>query len=690
MSLHSDSHGYRSNVYTTIQDVNNIGCRVNAGETGIKIGVDGQQVYVNNFVAGDVISSDDYARLSDDEKTLYKPSTVKADSYVFNIDQTTLTADAARYQDAAGDNRTPVDSPSLDVLKADFAASVTDSSSVDRPLTFFKSDGSFVCFGGDATDIAALRLCESVVPSSDLSDATGTSLPMASIAEDRFEQALQQLVDNGRSVQVYDRLEDLRGRYKQEEVSVVYDDTRALISTLESDPKVKAGMEPSHYDRLEDRLYINLSCHAPAGRGLFVAMSRSSELYHSVAAYLGSRERLDVRGFANALPEYHEKYAAFVLELSAAVMQLRHGLPAFFSDANKGVIPYFIYEMRQDPSLLEKVERDVNRTVAAIEQISNGHVPDYTLLREGDDFVRLSEKQYSIANGLTTFVSADLPDVVIVKDPLQKSAAVILPMSSSTADVSKNDYVLALTKEGFKSVSFYTGGGKDALIQPNSFFEGKEVSVGRLSNQHMDYTEVIDLHDEIRRSAEVTIIRFQLLKNDDGHPAFFIQTDDGRSVTVYPQDEDLEFFKSHWSQAATADGWQELEHLARQYVTVVQDHPEVDAGLLRKDDYDYNRVTDISISKDPDRNSTFVMVTAIDHVMRDAITLSSIEMERLLTLRGSDRDEELLRIVGKNYGEILSRLPEGEQVTMEDVQEQPEAQHEQRNGEEPRSATFRL
>lgn len=101
MALHSDKNGCKSNLFTLYSEAKARGESVKEHEKGVPFLFYKWNKYVNRNNPNEVISRDDYQKLSPEEKNRYKGVHNREIRTLFNIDQTLLPhVDRKAYDDA--------------------------------------------------------------------------------------------------------------------------------------------------------------------------------------------------------------------------------------------------------------------------------------------------------------------------------------------------------------------------------------------------------------------------------------------------------------------------------------------------------------------------------------------------------------------------------------------------------------
>lgn len=146
MALHSDKNGCKSNLFTLYSEAKARGESVKEHEKGVPFLFYNWNKYVNRNNPNEVISRDDYQKLSPEEKNRYKGVHNREIRTLFNIDQTLLPhVDRKAYDDALAKYGNSVEEgfgeKELRELRPKFNAFVQ---SISRNLAPVRTDGSGV------------------------------------------------------------------------------------------------------------------------------------------------------------------------------------------------------------------------------------------------------------------------------------------------------------------------------------------------------------------------------------------------------------------------------------------------------------------------------------------------------------------------------------------------------------------
>ena len=334
-----------------------------------------------------------------------------------------------------------------------------------------------------------------------------------------------------------------------------------------------------------------------------LAMERAGDVYRAAVAYTGTPDHLNRGARLNMLPEDRDKYDRLVQELTAGVMMTRQGLPATISRDNRPLISYWERELKEDPKLLDAVERDVNKAVEVLDKISAGKEVAYAVIRGERPATSVSPRMYTIASELATIPNVENKQVVIVRDQKNRSAAVILPAGASleknndVPGMNKNRFVIALKRQGIDDVQFYNAGGALGLNQSNEFFANKQVEVAHLKQYDLVPDETVDLSEEIARTGKIEIEKVSAIKNDQNDWVFYVKPAGGEAVTIQPEAADLgKFFSAIQTEKSDAV----REEMGQKYYMLAQQHPELKQDFLmpKVENVDLDRIKSVHISKD--------------------------------------------------------------------------------------------
>ena len=629
MALHSDANDYKTNMYTTFAIAKSEGVSVRGKEKGLPYNWDDWSKFENKYNKNDVIDREKYLTLDPQEKDLYRVQFRKEMRPIFNIDQTTLPmAKKELYnflvqvedKEAAKDNLQAVKAEQVAEVKAKYPDS----------LMLFREDGNYVMYGEDAKKAAAVLHMSVVKPNGEDIKTENISL---SFPKEELDTHLPRLIRDGNRIAICDDVESSKLQRLTTAEEVYAASERLVASIGEAGGVINKDMAFTQYDGEKDVLNLGRRMSAVPGQEMTQAMEHASEVYRAAVTYTGTADRLN-RGSRLELPGDRDKYERLVQELSAGVMMTRMGLPATISKENRELIPYWERELKEDPKLLDCVERDVNKAIQVLDKISAGEKVDYAVLRGERPMQTVKPRTYTIASELATIPNIEHKQVVVVRDQQNKSAAVILPagasleMNNEVPGMNKNRFVIALRNEGIEDVKFYNAGGALGLNQPNEFFAGKEVDVAHLKQYTLVRDETVDLSQELARTNKVDIEKVSAIKNDQNEWVFYVKPVEGEAITIKPEASDLSKFFSAY-QTPQFDAVR--EELAQKYYGLAQQHPEYKQDFLmpKVENIDLERIKQVHIQKDKfDENKIYVTCLVDDQRVNTRIDRDSPEWQR--------------------------------------------------------------
>ena len=185
------------------------------------------------------------------------------------------------------------------------------------------------------------------------------------------------------------------------------------------------------------------------------------------------------------------KQERLVTEVATAVKLQELGISAKLSPESMAMTDYWSRELKENPCLIDILERDVNNAVDMLHKAERGEKVELnskTTRNQADAIKSILPKHYYVADEIKTFPNKSTKEFVLVKDAEGKMADVVLPegaslgMDNDIPGMKKGRIEHALQKEGYETVTFYNVDGSMGYRPDDSFFDGKAVSVARLNN----------------------------------------------------------------------------------------------------------------------------------------------------------------------------------------------------------------
>lgn len=602
MNLNSDANKYKTNVYTYYNPAKENHMPVKQNEKGMEFHWTSWG-YQNAMDKDEVITSKQFDKLPDDEKSFYTKHATRVMQNIYNVEQTTMNANNHDAYVEILKNKGAQLSQNEKEQKGKYSSIMKqwkelkgkhpDALLLFRIGDFYEMYKQDAKRGSEVLGITLTKMNES------------KDFHLAGFPHQALDTYLPKLIRAGERVAICDQLES------KKTVSQSFD-TKAILNKAYATAKEVAkqsGMQyervmvlqDAKYDSKEDKIVVS-GMKGEVGNEKMAALYKANDIYRAVVAATGTENRLDRSGRNDLLPEDDAKHEQLVRELAAGVMMARQGLPAILSKENEKLIPYWEREIKENPKLLGIVERDVNNAVETIDNLVAKRKVDYESIR-GQLPGKTMEKpsKYSISQDLAKLPNIETKEIVVVKDILRKEADVILPAGASlevnneVPGMRKDRITISLKKEGIDDVRFYNAGGSLGLNKPNSYFQGKEVTLNNLKQYELVPHHTLDVEKQAAPKKEVIIKNFQAIKDDNGRYAFFIKPENEPSFSVYPAKEHLNTFYN-----VIKTDKQAIVHnaLAQRYYEMATKHPDTKLDLItpKKVDVDMKLIERPSIT----------------------------------------------------------------------------------------------
>ncbi|MBM0154977.1 ArdC family protein [Segatella copri] len=602
MNLNSDANKYKTNVYTYYNPAKENNMPVKQNEKGMEFHWTSWG-YQNAMDKDEVITSKQFDKLPDDEKSFYTKHATRVMQNIYNVEQTTMNANNHDAYVEILKNKGAQLSQNEKEQKGKYSSIMKqwkelkgkhpDALLLFRIGDFYEMYKQDAKRGSEVLGITLTKMNES------------KDFHLAGFPHQALDTYLPKLIRAGERVAICDQLES------KKTVSQGFD-AKAILNKAYATAKEVAkqsGMQyervmvlqDAKYDSKEDKIVVS-GMKGEVGNEKMAALYKANDIYRAVVAATGTENRLDRSGRNNLLPEDDAKHEQLVRELAAGVMMARQGLPAILSKENEKLIPYWEREIKENPKLLGIVERDVNNAVETIDNLVAKRKVDYEAIRgQLPGKTMENPSKYSISQDLAKLPNIETKEIVVVKDILRKEADVILPAGASlevnneVPGMRKDRITIALKKEGIDDVRFYNAGGSLGLNKPNSYFQGKEVTLNNLKQYELVPHHTLDVEKQAAPKKGVVIKNFQAIKDDNGRYAFFIKPENEPSFSVYPAKEHLNTFYNVIKtdkQAIVHDA------LAQRYYEMATKHPDTKLDLItpKKVDVDMKLIERPSIT----------------------------------------------------------------------------------------------
>ena len=602
MNLNSDANKYKTNVYTYYNPAKENHMPVKLNEKGMEFHWTSWG-YQNAMDKDEVITSKQFDKLPDDEKSFYTKHATRVVQNIYNVEQTTMNANNHDAYVEILKNKGAQLSQNEKEQKGKYSSIMKQWKELKGKhpdaLLLFRIGDFYEMYKQDAkrgSEVLGITLTK----------MNGSKdFHLAGFPHQALDTYLPKLIRAGERVAICDQLES------KKTVSQGFD-AKAILNKAYATAKEVAkqsGMQyervmvlqDAKYDSKEDKIVVS-GMKGEVGNEKMAALYKANDIYRAVVAATGTENRLDRSGRNNLLPEDDAKHEQLVRELAAGVMMARQGLPAILSKENEKLIPYWEREIKENPKLLGIVERDVNNAVETIDNLVAKRKVDYEAIRgQLPGKTMENPSKYSISQDLAKLPNIETKEIVVVKDILRKEADVILPAGASlevnneVPGMRKDRITIALKKEGIDDVRFYNAGGSLGLNKPNSYFQGKEVTLNNLKQYELVPHHTLDVEKQAAPKKGVVIKNFQAIKDDNGRYAFFIKPENEPSFSVYPAKEHLNTFYN-----VIKTDKQAIVHnaLAQRYYEMATKHPDTKLDLItpKKVDVDMKLIERPSIT----------------------------------------------------------------------------------------------
>lgn len=619
MNLQSDQKGYRTNVFTSFNNAQKNGVAVKQGEKATPFNWTLWD-YQNLTDKNDIISNKEYEKLSDEEKKMYGKHASRLTQYIYNIDQTTYPA-------VGGDQFVTLlkeKGAQQERMKPSTSASFLkqfDEIKAKHPdvIVIMRKDDSYEIYKSDAKKAA-----EATHLPVTKQEIEGKKIDTVSFSHTMLDVHLPNIIRAGHRVAVCDQLEDPKLVKSVPEGKAVLDRAYSTAKAVAKQEGIKYErvmvIQDAKYDKTDDKIEVSGMIDKSVGSERLAALQKANDIYRAVVAATGTENRLDRSGRNSLLPEDDAKHEKLVQELAAGVLMARQGLPATLSKESQKLIPYWERELKENPKMVGVIERDVNNAVETIDNLIANRKVDYKAIRGQLPPKMITDKaeNYSLAADLAKLPSIDTKEVVVIRDRKANKVDVILPAGASVEannevpGMRKDRISIALKKEGFNEVKFYNAGGSLGLNKPNSYFEGKDVSLNQLKQYQLVNHKTIEVAQQPKQENKVEIEHFRAIKDDYGRWAFYIKPKNEPQFSVYPPKEHM---NKYFSVRNTPDEKTTRAALANKWYEVAKQFPDVRVDIINPHpakDIDMSRIVNPTITKSAQDPKVKLVFATID------------------------------------------------------------------------------
>lgn len=673
MNLQSDQKGYRTNVFTLFNNAQKNGVAVKQGEKATPFNWT-QWDYQNLTDKNDIISNKEYEKLSDEEKNMYGKHASRLTQYIYNIDQTTYPA-------VGGDQFVTLlkeKGAQQESLKPSTFSSFLkqfDELKAKHPdvIVIMRKDDSYEIYKSDAKKAA-----EATHLPVTKQEIEGKKIDTVSFSHAMLDVHLPNIIRAGHRVAVCDQLEDPKLVKSVPDGKAVLDRAYSTAKAIAKQEGIKYErvmvIQDAKYDKTDDKIEVSGMIDKSVGSERLAALQKANDIYRAVVAATGTENRLDRSGRNSLLPEDDAKHEKLVQELAAGVLMARQGLPATLSKESQKLIPYWERELKENPKMVGVIERDVNNAVETIDNLIANRKVDYKAIRGQLPPKLITDKaeNFSLAADLAKLPSIDTKEVVVIRDRKANKVDVILPAGASVEannevpGMRKDRISIALKKEGFDEVKFYNAGGSLGLNKPNSYFEGKDVSLNQLKQYQLVSHKTIEVAQQPKQENKVEIEHFEAIKDDYGRWAFYIKAKNEPQFSVYPSKEHM---NKYFSVRKTPEEKTTRAALANKWYEVAKQNPDIKVDIISPHpakDIDMSRIVNPTITKSEQDPKVKLVFATIDGERHHA-PVTETQWHRMW--RADNKAEYKKAVAAVVFEPVLRKGVESQQTQSEVVKE---------------------
>lgn len=673
MNLQSDQKGYRTNVFTLFNNAQKNGVAVKQGEKATPFNWT-QWDYQNLTDKNDIISNKEYEKLSDEEKNMYGKHASRLTQYIYNIDQTTYPA-------VGGDQFVTLlkeKGAQQESLKPSTSSSFLkqfDELKAKHPdvIVIMRKDDSYEIYKSDAKKAA-----EATHLPVTKQEIEGKKIDTVSFSHAMLDVHLTNIIRAGHRVAVCDQLEDPKLVKSVPDGKAVLDRAYSTAKAVAKQEGIKYErvmvIQDAKYDKTDDKIEVSGMIDKSVGSERLAALQKANDIYRAVVAATGTENRLDRSGRNSLLPEDDAKHEKLVQELAAGVFMARQGLPATLSKESQKLIPYWERELKENPKMVGVIERDVNNAVETIDNLIANRKVDYKAIRGQLPPKLITDKaeNFSLAADLAKLPSIDTKEVVVIRDRKANKVDVILPAGASVEannevpGMRKDRISIALKKEGFDEVKFYNAGGSLGLNKPNTYFEGKDVSLNQLKQYQLVNHKTIEVAQQPKQENKVEIEHFEAIKDDYGRWAFYIKAKNEPQFSVYPSKEHM---NKYFSVRKTPEEKTTRAALANKWYEVAKQNPDIKVDIISPHpakDIDISRIVNPTITKSEQDPKVKLVFATIDGERHHA-PVTETQWHRMW--RADNKAEYKKAVAAVVFEPVLRKGVESQQTQSEVVKE---------------------
>ena len=450
------------------------------------------------------------------------------------------------------------------------------------------------------------------------------------------------------------------------------------------------GSGMPHYETDRDAVYM------PRQRDFGHYNDYVQEALRQIVSATGHQQRLAREGMVmkNGMPPSDDavKQERLVVEIASGIKMLELGLPARLSDESLSLVEYWDRELKENPNMIDALESDVNNALEVIRKAERGEKIEYATLRnrkQTSDMQDQLPKHYFVADELRKRPDKDKKTIVLVIDPVSKSADVILPAGASPEvdneipGMNKARIGRALRREGIETVRFFNPDGALGYRPDDKYFAEKQVSLARLNNWALEVLSTLNVSPAVKRANEVGFDKIQMIQDDKNRWALYIKPEHQRGYSIYPDKEDINRFFSTLKQSMDNIDKVRME-LAHKYYALAEIKPDLKVDLFNSgtQDVDLNRIQRVSVFKT--KQDGVLCAVTIDGQKLQPRSVSPQQWQRMWV--AEDRDSYKRHLAASLFADILQKGQSQEEHAGEKQEKETEIRQgeavSRQNGEE--------
>lgn len=450
------------------------------------------------------------------------------------------------------------------------------------------------------------------------------------------------------------------------------------------------GSGMPHYETDKDAVYM------PRQKNFDHYNDYVQETLRQIVSATGHQQRLAREGMVmkNGMPPSDDavKQERLVVEIASGIKMLELGLPARLSDESLSLVEYWDRELKENPNMIDALESDVNNALEVIRKAERGEKIEYATLRnrkQTSDMQDQLPKHYFVADELRKRPDKDKKTIVLVIDPVSKSADVILPAGASPEvdneipGMNKARIGRALRRESIETVRFFNPDGALGYRPDDKYFAEKQVSLARLNNWALEVLSTLNVSPAVKRANEVGFDKIQMIQDDKNRWALYIKPEHQRGYSIYPDKEDINRFFSTLKQSMDNIDKVRME-LAHKYYALAEIKPDLKVDLFNSgtQDVDLNRIQRVSVFKT--KQDGVLCAVTIDGQKLQPRSVSPQQWQRMWV--AEDRDSYKRHLAASLFADILQKGQSQEEHAGEKQEKETEIRQgeavSRQNGEE--------